>query len=69
MADNEKNIVILGAAESGVGAALLAQAKGFGVFVSDRGAIQPQYKDKLTRPASSSNKTSIRSPASCKPPR
>lgn len=49
MADNEKNIVILGAAESGVGAALLAQAKGFGVFVSDRGAIQPQYKDKLTQ--------------------
>lgn len=49
MADNEKNIVILGAAESGVGTALLAQAKGFGVFVSDRGAIQPQYKDKLTQ--------------------
>jgi UDP-N-acetylmuramoylalanine--D-glutamate ligase len=49
MADNEKNIVILGAAESGVGAALLAQAKGFGVFVSDRGAIQSQYKDKLTQ--------------------
>jgi len=49
MANNEKNIVVLGAAESGVGAALLAQAKGFGVFVSDRGAIQPQYKDKLTQ--------------------
>jgi UDP-N-acetylmuramoylalanine--D-glutamate ligase len=49
MADNEKNIVVLGAAESGVGAALLAQAKGYGVFVSDRGAIQPQYKDKLTQ--------------------
>ena len=49
MADNEKNIVVLGAAESGVGAALLAQAKGFGVFVSDRGAIQPQYKEKLTQ--------------------
>jgi len=41
------NIVILGAAESGVGAALLAQAKGHAVFVSDRGAIQPDYKDKL----------------------
>ena len=49
MADNEKNIVILGAAESGVGAALLAQAKGFGVFVSDRGTIQPKYKEKLTQ--------------------
>jgi UDP-N-acetylmuramoylalanine--D-glutamate ligase len=41
-------VVILGAAESGVGAALLAQAKGFAVFVSDRGAIQPAYKEKLT---------------------
>jgi UDP-N-acetylmuramoylalanine--D-glutamate ligase len=49
MADNEKNIVVLGAAESGVGAALLAQAKGYAVFVSDRGAIQPQYKEKLTQ--------------------
>ena len=48
MADNAKNIVILGAAESGVGAALLAQAKGFSVFVSDRGPIQPKYKEKLT---------------------
>ncbi|GAB3571496.1 Mur ligase family protein [Hymenobacter daeguensis] len=43
------NIVILGAAESGVGAALLAQAKGHTVFVSDRGAIQPDYKAQLTR--------------------
>jgi UDP-N-acetylmuramoylalanine--D-glutamate ligase len=43
------NIVILGAAESGVGAALLAQAKGHAVFVSDRGAIQPDYKQQLTQ--------------------
>jgi UDP-N-acetylmuramoylalanine--D-glutamate ligase len=43
------NIVILGAAESGVGAALLAQAKGHAVFVSDRGAILPDYKQKLTQ--------------------
>ena len=42
------NIVILGAAESGVGAALLAQAKGHAVFVSDRGAIQPEYRQQLT---------------------
>ena len=41
------NIVILGAAESGVGAALLAQAKGHPVFVSDRGPIQPEYKAQL----------------------
>ncbi|MGI4832789.1 MAG: UDP-N-acetylmuramoyl-L-alanine--D-glutamate ligase [Janthinobacterium lividum] len=43
-----KNLVILGAAESGVGAALLAQAKGYAVFVSDRGEIKPNYKAKLT---------------------
>jgi UDP-N-acetylmuramoylalanine--D-glutamate ligase len=42
-------IVSLGAAESGVGAALLAQAKGHSVFVSDGGAIKPIYKEKLTR--------------------
>ena len=41
------NIVILGAAESGVGAALLAQAKGHAVFVSDRGPIQASYREKL----------------------
>ena len=44
-----KNIIILGAAESGVGAALLARAKGHRVFVSDRGPIQESYKEKLTR--------------------
>ncbi|RZK22506.1 MAG: UDP-N-acetylmuramoyl-L-alanine--D-glutamate ligase, partial [Hymenobacter sp.] len=43
------NIIVLGAAESGVGAALLAQAKGHIVFVSDRGSIQPKYKEKLTQ--------------------
>ncbi|MBC6607378.1 UDP-N-acetylmuramoyl-L-alanine--D-glutamate ligase [Hymenobacter sp. BT188] len=42
-------IVILGAAESGVGAALLAQAKGHAVFVSDGGSIKPAYKEKLTQ--------------------
>ncbi|SHK84754.1 UDP-N-acetylmuramoyl-L-alanine--D-glutamate ligase [Hymenobacter psychrotolerans] len=41
--------VILGAAESGVGAALLAQAKGHTVFVSDKSPIQPVYKQKLTQ--------------------
>ncbi|MVN78042.1 UDP-N-acetylmuramoyl-L-alanine--D-glutamate ligase [Hymenobacter sp. HMF4947] len=43
----QKFVVILGAAESGVGAALLAQAKGYTVFVSDRAPIQPAYKEKL----------------------
>jgi UDP-N-acetylmuramoylalanine--D-glutamate ligase len=37
-------IAILGAGESGVGAALLAQAKGFEVFVSDKGPISEKYK-------------------------
>jgi UDP-N-acetylmuramoylalanine--D-glutamate ligase len=41
------NIIVLGAAESGVGAALLAQAKGHTVFVSDGGAIRADYKEKL----------------------
>lgn len=42
-------IVILGAAESGVGAALLAQQKGHEVFVSDMGTIQEGYKAELQR--------------------
>ena len=37
-------IVVLGAAESGVGAAVLALKKGFEVFVSDMGTIKPEYK-------------------------
>ncbi len=42
-----KKIVILGAGESGTGAALLAKAKGFDVFVSDQGAIKDKYKAEL----------------------
>jgi len=37
-------VVILGAGESGVGAAKLAQQKGFDVFVSDFGVIADKYK-------------------------
>lgn len=40
-------IVILGAAESGVGAALLAKSKGYDVFVSDFGSIKNNYKQDL----------------------
>lgn len=40
-------IVVLGAAESGVGAAVLALKKGFEVFVSDMGIIKPEYKSIL----------------------
>jgi UDP-N-acetylmuramoylalanine--D-glutamate ligase len=42
-----KKIVILGAAESGIGAAILAQKEGFDVFVSDFGSIKPEYKTRL----------------------
>jgi len=43
----KKKIVILGAGESGVGAALLAQQKGFEVLVSDGGKIKPDFKQEL----------------------
>jgi UDP-N-acetylmuramoylalanine--D-glutamate ligase len=43
-----QNIAILGAGESGVGAAILAKAKGLSVFVSDKGTIKEEYRDKLT---------------------
>lgn len=40
-------LVILGAGESGVGAAYLAQQQGYEVFVSDFGAIAKKYKVQL----------------------
>ncbi len=43
----KKRIVILGAAESGAGAAVLAQKEGFDVFVSDMSAIKDRYKKQL----------------------
>ena len=43
----KKRIVILGAGESGVGAALLAQQKGYGVFVSDSSLIKDVFKTEL----------------------
>lgn len=42
-----KRLVILGGGESGVGTALLAKAKGYEVFVSDKGKIKEKYKDVL----------------------
>jgi UDP-N-acetylmuramoylalanine--D-glutamate ligase len=44
-----KRAVILGAAESGVGAAILARKQGFDVFVSDLGLVKDKYKKELTR--------------------
>ncbi len=38
-----KRLVVLGAGESGVGAAILAKEKGYDVFVSDMGEIKPNY--------------------------
>ena len=40
-------IVILGAGESGIGAALLAKKEGWDVFVSDGGMIKATYKNEL----------------------
>lgn len=42
-----KRIVVLGAGESGTGAAVLAQKKGFDVFVSDMSSIKDKYKQML----------------------
>ena len=42
-----KRIVILGAGESGAGAAVLAKMKGFDVFVSDTSSIKDKYKKQL----------------------
>ena len=43
----KKLMSVLGAGESGVGAAVLAQKKGYDVYVSDSGAIKPKYKEML----------------------
>jgi UDP-N-acetylmuramoylalanine--D-glutamate ligase len=40
-------LVILGAGESGVGAAILAKAKGWRVFVSDGASIKPYFQEEL----------------------
>ena len=42
-----RKIVILGAAESGIGTAILAQKQGWDVFVSDMGVIKDHYKEQL----------------------
>ena len=42
-----KRIVVLGAGESGAGAAVLAKKEGFDVFVSDLSVIKPKYKKML----------------------
>lgn len=43
----KNKIVVLGAGESGAGAAVLAKVKGFDVFVSDMSSIKDKYKQML----------------------
>ncbi len=43
----QKKLIILGAGESGIGAALLGRQQGYDVFVSDGGAIKDIYKQEL----------------------
>ena len=42
-----KKIAVLGGGESGVGAAVLAKMKNYEVFLSEYGALKPDYKKKL----------------------
>lgn len=44
---SKPRLVILGGGESGVGTALLAKAKGYDVFLSDKGKIKENYKQVL----------------------
>jgi UDP-N-acetylmuramoylalanine--D-glutamate ligase len=46
--DNNR-IVVLGAGESGTGAAVLAARQGYDVFVSDSGYIRPEYREILNK--------------------
>lgn len=43
----KQSVIILGAGESGTGAALLAKVKGLDVFVSDQGVIKEKYRNDL----------------------
>lgn len=47
----KKRLIILGAGESGIGAAILGKQQGYDVFVSDGGAIKPNYKNELIQHA------------------
>jgi UDP-N-acetylmuramoylalanine--D-glutamate ligase len=44
-----KRLVILGGGESGVGTAVLAQKKGYEVFLSDKGKLKDKYKEVLSK--------------------
>ena len=44
-----KRIVILGAGESGAGAAVLAKKQGMDTFVTDMGGIKLEYKELMNQ--------------------
>ena len=47
--ESTKRIVVLGAGESGAGAAVLAKVKGFDTFVSDMSSIKSKYQELLNQ--------------------
>jgi UDP-N-acetylmuramoylalanine--D-glutamate ligase len=47
--NKNKNLVVLGAGESGIGAALLGKQQGWNVFVSDGGKLKEGYKKELEK--------------------
>jgi len=47
MSEKQRKLIILGAGESGVGAAILGKAKGYDVFVSDASVIKPSFQEEL----------------------
>jgi UDP-N-acetylmuramoylalanine--D-glutamate ligase len=47
MKPDYKNIAVLGAGESGTGAAILAKKQGCNIFVSDKGEIKEEYRKDL----------------------
>ena len=49
MTNKQRHIAILGAGESGVGAAILAKAQDWNVFVSDLGKIAPEFTKALKK--------------------
>ena len=49
MSSSKENMVVLGAAESGVGTAILAKKLGMQVFVSDFGKVADKYKAELEK--------------------
>lgn len=49
MEGTNKKLIILGAGESGVGAAILGKKEGWNVFVSDFGKIKPEHQEELNQ--------------------